>query len=48
MDYETAADTLCLNAELISSTEARGIDAALRSGSCTAGELIRALVPNRE
>lgn len=48
VDHEAAEDTLCLNADLITEVEALHLDAALKNGSCTAGELIRALMPQKE
>lgn len=48
IDHEHAAEVLYLNAELINEREAQEIDAALRSGRCTAWGLIDALTPKRE
>lgn len=43
-DHERADGVLCLNADLIDTPTAQQLDAALKEGSCTAAELIQALV----
>jgi hypothetical protein len=44
VDHEHADGALCLNADLIDTPTAQQLEAALKEGSCTAAELIQALV----